>query len=500
MQAMSAVYEFDVGQASATFSSVLDEEPECVMAYWGLALLALGHMYIAAPDERNLIQAGELLARKPAGVQMSARESEYFDMLSAYLDASKTSDSASPLMLLAEAAKRVTVGYPEDDNAKLLYAYALGATSSLSAGKLGSRQRAGQILEELIARNPRNPAALHLLLHNYDTQELAQRALHAADLYQSLSRPTSHDLHLPSHIYALLGRWEDVVETNRLAVATAKAEAQAYWPGKGDASLLHCLDFELYALLQLSRDEEAADILRLLRSYTEFAYETMSLKNARAAIPVRYVLERRAWTEAANLALQTDNGYPEAMIRYARLLGFARTQHLESAQRELEALTAVEAFLRREADVQWLEEATLLRLSGASWLALAQGHRAAARSMMEEARLLEAQRRHSVAMEIPISLVQEQLGDLLIELGDPKAAAAAYQGVLHATPNRLWSLYGLARAAELSGDVRLARQSYEQVKLLTSGKTHRAELRAASEFLAGQTSKASTNKGPDTGR
>src|SRR5690349_2137097 len=82
MQAMSAVYEFDVGQASATFSSVLDKEPECVMAYWGLALLALGHMYIAAPDERNLIQAGELLARKPAGAQMSAREGEYFDMLS----------------------------------------------------------------------------------------------------------------------------------------------------------------------------------------------------------------------------------------------------------------------------------------------------------------------------------------------------------------------------------------------------------------------------------
>ena len=85
----------------------------------------------------------------------------------------------------------------------------------------------------------------------------------------------------------------------------------------------------------------------------------------------------------------------------------------------------------------------------------------------------------------PLVPAHELLGELWLALQQPALALQAYETCQRITPNRFQSVYGAARAAELSGDLTKARALYTQ--LVTLGQyadEERPELLAAKTFLA----------------
>ena len=79
----------------------------------------------------------------------------------------------------------------------------------------------------------------------------------------------------------------------------------------------------------------------------------------------------------------------------------------------------------------------------------------------------------------------ELLGDLLLEMGKPAEAAREYEASLNRAPNRFKTLYGVARASELSGDRDKAKTFYARLVTIAGSSDHqRPELQQARTFLA----------------
>ena len=136
--------------------------------------------------------------------------------------------------------------YPDDYEGALFYALAINeAVTVLPADKTHARPlKAGQILERVLAAHPDHPGALHYLIHTYDFPSLAARGLPAAERYADVAPSAPHALHMPSHVFSMLGMWQESIRSNQASLRAAK-------------TYVHAMDFMMYRYLQLAQDREA---------------------------------------------------------------------------------------------------------------------------------------------------------------------------------------------------------------------------------------------------
>ena len=313
--------------------------------------------------------------------------------------------------------------------------------------------------------------------------------MRAAERYASIAPAVPHAQHMPSHIYTRIGAWDASVASNRRSARAGRAfeERQhmaALWDQHG-----HALDYLTYAYLQQGRDREAKAVVDTVGGVTA-GYPENSLTNdyALAAIPARYLLERGRWTEAKSLAVRPAPAWrgAEGLTHFARGLGAARSGDSVLARAEIDSLASLEEELAKApAQTYWSTQVRIQRLAASAWLSKLTGDTAAAvRDASAAAALEDITPKHPVT---PGALLpaRELYGDLLLEVGRPAEARAAYEASLVRQPNRARSLFGAARAAELAGDRAAARQRYAELdKLLSAGDGDRPELVLARKALA----------------
>ena len=258
--------------------------------------------------------------------------------------------------------------YPDDYEGALFYALAMNeAVTVLPADKSHARPlKAGQILEQVLAAQPDHPGALHYLIHSYDFPSLAARGLPAAERYADVAPSAPHALHMPSHVYSMLGMWQESIRSNQAALRAAK-------------TYVHAMDFMVYAYLQGAQDREAKRLVEessalqgtqappAARSPTG---GVLSVHTAFAAIPARYALERGQWAEAR--ALQLRPAYPaaDAITHFTRAMGAARTGDVAGARKEIEQLQSLRSTLKQTQDVYWAEQVEIQRVAAEAWTAL----------------------------------------------------------------------------------------------------------------------------------
>jgi tetratricopeptide (TPR) repeat protein len=133
----------------------------------------------------------------------------------------------------------------------------------------------------------------------------------------------------------------------------------------------------------------------------------------------------------------------------------------------------------------WRKQVSIERQIAQGWLALAQGRRDDAVTIMRAAADLDdATEKHPVTPGA-ILPAREQLGELLLELGRPQEALAAYETSLKRAPRRPVGLYGAARSAKLAGEpARAARYFAELAQVTKAGDGTRAEIKEARSFAA----------------
>ena len=304
-RAVALLHSFWFAQAIAAFNGVLEKDPSCAIAHWGIALSRWGNPFaglevISADRPRTRSHSkgtGRRLADCPrTRLYRSGRGA---------LHRRRARDTTRAHARLRAGMERLVQEFPADMEARIFYALAANQTAQTTDKKYSQQLKAAAILEPLFKEHPKHPGLAHYIIHAYDHPPLAAKALPAARSYASFAPSVPHALHMPSHTFTRVGLWKESIETNRRSAEAARKE-------KATPEELHAMDYQTYAYLQIAtgcrgttrRRRSNAAAARLDVNATGAAAPGVAGVYASAAIPARYALERGAWAEAAALTVR----------------------------------------------------------------------------------------------------------------------------------------------------------------------------------------------------
>jgi hypothetical protein len=489
--AMALFHSFWFDPAKQSFTEVLQKDPKCGMAYWGIALMSLGNPF-AWPANPAAMKAGAAAAASAQSVGASTpRERDYINALQPLFTNWETTEHRPRVVAFEKAMGAVAAKYPEDDEAKILHALLLDATALAADKTYANQLKAAAILEPLLARYPDHPGVAHYLIHTYDYTELAEKGLPAARLYATIAPSVPHALHMPSHIFARVGNWKEMVDGNRASYLAARNELTEKTLGVGTYDALHAMDYLVFGELQQARDKAARDVVNEVAKIRTVNVENFVAAYALAAIPARYAVERNDWRAASTLQLSPPNlawqKFPqaEAVLVSVRGLAAARTGAIPAARKDLVRLADLKQAMKTAKIGYWPEQTDFQMKAIEAWIALEEKQPDRALQLMRvSAEAEEAGDKHPVT---PGGIVpmRELLAEMLLRLDQPGPALAEFERSLAREPNRFRSIYGAALAAEAANNSEAAKKYYSKLRSLTANAdTTRREVKRANAFLA----------------
>jgi tetratricopeptide (TPR) repeat protein len=466
-------------EAGKVFDGVAKQDPNCVMAYWGYAVNLLGNSLSSPPSAKDAQTAWDTLERARAIGAKTERERHWIEALSAYYREYDKVSVDDRLLAYTKAMQQMTERYPDDFEAWAYYALTLQASAPKTDKKYTNQLKAAAILEKLYKQNPQHPGVSHYLIHAYDYPALADKGIEAARRYAGIAPAAPHARHMPSHIYSMVGLWEESIASNQSAL---KVQSDYY----------HATDFMIYAHLQLAQDAKAKTIVDEIYTIgrddllNKDNLATLGAYTALAIIPARYTLEHADWRGAAALpVVPTKRLVADSLIRFTRGLGMARSGDVAGARQEIEALQGIKKGLENAKDVYWAARTDEQMLAINAWVSLAEGAREQSIKLMRAAADGEDGSVKHVSMENRLYPMRELFADLLLETGQATSALSEFEAALKENPNRYRGLYGAARGAEAAGDLKKAADYFAKVVTLSKNSdTVRPELAQAKLFLA----------------
>jgi tetratricopeptide (TPR) repeat protein len=473
------LHSFYYSAAQRAFQDVAAEDNSCAIAAWGYAsILMLNPLQGIGTSPKNAQLAQAAIDK---GRQMGAktqRERDYLEAVAAYYEEFANRPERARKLARAKAYEALAATYPDDDEAQIFYALYLAGTQTASDQTYSAYLEAAAILEKQFAKHPDHPGVAHYLIHSYDAPPIAARGLPVARRYAGIAPDAPHALHMPSHIFTLVGAWTDSLATNRRAADVARKSNEP-------DGALHALDYMTYAYLQLARDGDARKTFEEARTLTGINPARAAAYYALAAMPARYIVERGAWRDAAKLAPSPSNfPFTEAMTHFARALGAARSGDPAAAEKEIETITSLRDRLKTAKSDYWANEVDVMRLASGAWVALAQTKGDEALALMRQAADIEDRSEKDIVTPARLLPARELLGDMLMELGRPAEALKEYEASQQREPNRYRGLYGAGQAAAQSGNRDRARHYFSKLIELAGSGDLRPEMEKARRYLA----------------
>jgi len=484
--ALAALHSFWYGQALKEFTAIAEAKPDCAMAYWGIAMSVWNQIW-APPTPANLKKGSDAITQALALDAKTPRERDYLDALAAFYADYDKLDHRTRAAAYMRKMEALAQRYADDREARIFYALSLLATADGLDKTYRNQLKAGEILEQVFAEKPQHPGPSHYIIHAYDYPALVDRALAAAQNYAICVTVVPHAIHMPSHTYVLLGRWQDTIASNDSAEI---AEADRGTP----EDRIHALDYLVYAHLQLAQDRKAKDVVDLALKIENdlVARKHDSGLRARpfgvAAMEARWALERLDWATAASLPPRPSPRYPmaESVPHFARAVGLARSGRPDEATADISRLAALQKTLADAKNLYWARQLLIQLKVANAWVERARGRDADAVALMQEAAAAEeTSETHDTLSPGPIGMTaHEALGLLLLELGRPGEAVTAFEASLRTSKNRLRSYAGAAEAAAAAGNTSAARGYYTKLVELADGSDGtRPELVQAKAYL-----------------
>jgi len=477
-RAMRYQHSFWYKASQQIYEDTLKADPECGIAYWGIALSLWNNPH-APPPAPNLAPALAAIEKAKTVVAKSERERDYINALAVlYTDYDKI-DYRTRLQAYLKAMEALAAKYPGDDEVQIFYAITLNVSASPADKTYAQQLKGAAILEPIFKRQPHHPGVAHYLIHLYDYPPIAAKGLDAAKRYASVAPGAPHAQHMPSHIFTRVGYWKESIASNTAAVRAAKAD-------KEFREQLHCEDYMVYAYLQLGQDREARAVIDEMAQVMNNDPNVYVGSFAVAASPARYAIERADWKGAAALEVR-QNKFPHVMAitHFARALGAARSGNLEAAQADIAKLAELRDKLREAKDAYWSNQVDIQHQIATAWVLNAEGKYGEALAAMKAAAEAEDKTEKSPVTPGPLAPARELYGDMLLERGMAKEALAAYQATMAKEPNRFNGFLGAAKAAVALGDKATARADYEKLIALTAdSNSERPALAAARAYVA----------------
>ena len=441
-RAVALLHSFAYSAAETAFRDVAAKDPNCAAPHWGVAMTYFHQLWepSLAPQD---IARGLAEIEQAKKLSSSDRERGFIEALSLIYAKADSLSYQERLNRYVQAMRKLAGRYRDDAECQIFYALALVATAPPNDASHAKQKEAVAILEPLFKKYPQHPGIAHYLIHACDNAEMAQQGVAAARAYSQIAPSAPHALHMPSHIYTRLGMWEESISSNLAAQKAAREQGD-----KGEE--LHAMDYLVYAYLQLGHDAEAARVIDELRGISGLDSSDFKMGYAASSMPARYAIERRQWSDAAQL-VPVDRAPPQvsAVTLWARSVGLARSGNPADAQQEIEKLRSAYEKLRATGEDYWSTQLKVQMNEALAWVAHAE------RKADEALKLMRAAADEEDAIEkrpvTPGALVpaREQLGDLLLEVNRPQEALREFERVLTMAPQRRGALTGLAHARKM---------------------------------------------------
>jgi len=481
VKGVALLHSFQYQQADQVFADAFAKDPHCAIALWGRAMTVY-HQLWGFPSAKELAEAREDLARAGELQPLTKREREYIAAAKAFFDADDSLTHKAHVHAYSAAMAALHARFPDDAEAAEFYALSLVALAEDDVEPAANREKAIAILAPILRANPLNPGAAHYMIHATDTSDLAPQGLEAARAYAQIAPDSSHALHMPSHIFVRLGLWQEAIDSN---IAAAASAARATDMHLSDAHYqTHAMDFLQYAYLQSGQESAARRVAAEVRNVQGLSPEHLADEETRFAC--RDALELHRWKEAADLSVPAIRLAWQDTVYKVRAIGAARSGNIPAAKADYEKLT--EAIAAREAQQKKEgypipEGESLDSRVTRAWILFAEGKSEEALEVMRAA----AERQEARDVDSVGVPVREMLSDMLLDLHRPAEALAEYKVSLKLLPNRFNSLDGAARAGRLAGNARDAHHYLGQlVKIAkTWPAADRPELREARELASG---------------
>jgi hypothetical protein len=486
---VAMLHSFWYEQAEKQFIEIEKDDPHCAIAHWGVAM-SLWHQLWNRPD-KPVLERGLAELKSGHSLHATRREHGYISALTAFY-AHPERPFPSRATDYSKAMEKLSQRNSGDDEAAAFYALSLLTAEPEHDETKADRLKAAAVLEKLFAEEPDHPGVAHYLIHTYDRPDMAKLGLPAARKYAQLAPAAPHALHMPAHIFARLGMWQEDIDSNLRSIGATQKEAAMNMGGEGHQ--FHAMDFLVYAYLQTGREEDAQKIIDEVRAMPPMhdmygtGYDPRFF--ALSAYPASHALELHHWSEAAQLTVVGGARDLHQSITYtARAIGSARSGNVEQARKEVVQLETIQKKLDpgKEKDEGQYDHVSDQLIVARAWVTFAEEKRDDAVALLRTIADKEGGE-NEASKGIP---VHEMLGDMLLEAVRPEAALAEYEASLKNDPGRFDSLYGAARAAEAAHKSDKARDYYSQLVTNCKGsQSERAELKYARE----QVDKAAQNQ------
>lgn len=480
-RAMALLYSFEYESSLQAFEKISAGNSKCAMAYWGQAM-SLYHQLWERPSKENLRRGAEYLRKAKALKAPTAREQEYIGALTIFYSDNEKLDHDKRASAYSDAMRKVYEHNPQDREAAVLYALSLLGSANVNDPEHTNDKAAVAILTKLFEEQPTHPGIAHYIIHSCDNPAMAGMGLTAARKYASIAPASAHAVHMPSHIFARLGLWQDDIQSNVAAIEIADKMI--------DMKLhvlhhrLHSMDFLEYAYLQIGDDANAkaqvTAIEKIRRSDVDANFEDY-FEAHRASFPAVYLIERRQWKEALQLQPEKD-AVPgaQSIAFWARAIAAGHLRDAAAANDALKHFDELVEATRKGPKPYVAEYLKNNREEVQAWADYASGKPDEAVKRMRSV----ADTQDKVGKgetELP---AREMLADMLLESGKAQEALEQYEIALKTDPNRFNGLYGAAQAAgQLQQKDKAAAYYAQLLKNCSGSQSDRPELQQAKTIV-----------------
>ena len=487
--AISLLHSFEYIEAEKAFVQVIDADPDCAMAYWGVAMSIYHGLW--APPEKAILEKGVKLLAVAEKLPKSDKAEQYLAAIGAFYNDWETVDNQTRKQSYAQKMQAMYEANKGDTEVAVFYALALRASAIPSDITYSKQREAGKLLEELFEKEPNHPGIAHYIIHSYDYPELAELGLSTARRYADIAPNSAHAQHMPSHIFTRLGLWEESINTNINSASSAICYSESISPGAHWDEEVHAMGYLVYAYLQTGNNKLANEQYTYLKTFKKIFPANFKIAYTAAAIPARIAVENKNWEEAAGIALPQIAGmewqkfpWQKSLLYFARALGNIHSNNLESAQEDLNVLRSSEKELTALGKAYEANQVAIQTKTIEAWIQLKKGNDEAALALMTTAAQMEGKTSKHPVTPGEILPADELLADMFLALNKPQEALVAYELNLQRRPNRFNGIYGAAIAAEQSGNREKASVYYEALLKLTGNiESDRQEIKVAKAYL-----------------
>lgn len=458
-QGFTFKYAFNHDAAFWSFQKAAKLDPEMAMAYWGMALAVGSNINSPiTPDREKVAYENIQKALKLLNI-VSDNEKGYILALAQRYSNHSDADQSKLNAAYASSMKTLVNRFSEDLDAATLYAESLLTLNPWHQwtpdGKpMPNTMDAVNALESVLKRDPLHLGANHYYIHAIEASNHPERALMSAERLRTLLPASGHILHMPAHIYLLVGEYHQAALTNEEAVKADLEYIRQF--GMDGTYPLHYLSHNYYFLTRAysleGNYEKALRAANDLQAFYVPHFETMPDLEEYAIAPQLVLLRFNQWEGILKL-----KPFPEKMnlsntlLHFARAYAYASIKNIDEAKKEQSLFLEGKSQLAPETSFGYNKASLVISIAELQLnakLAYAQGQISEAINFLKKGVGLQDILSYNEPPDWYYS-IRESLGALLIFEKRLQEAEQVFKADLNLHPRNGRSLLGLAQSLKL---------------------------------------------------